>query len=158
MSSFPALPGFYQLLFLTIEPLSTAGTALAIWFYPGVGWFHHELIPSSYPRPTSVDLRTQMAVWQLGSCYFLLGLISAIVFRSVKKTLRNDPVAQTQIVGSILTALAIADLIHVFISFIGLPEVSRNRPSEWNALTHGNISATLCLFVARMSWFLGIGR
>jgi len=40
----------------------------------------------------------------------LLGLISSIVFRAVRDTLRNDPVAQERIIGAALTALAIADV------------------------------------------------
>lgn len=42
--------------------------------------------------------------------YLLLGLISSIVFRAVRSTLRHDPVAQERIIGASLTALALADV------------------------------------------------
>ncbi|KAF8823939.1 hypothetical protein HHX47_DHR9000099 [Lentinula edodes] len=63
MTPFPALPGFYRLLFLYFEP-----------------------------------------------GYMLLGLISSLVFRAVRDALRGNPVAQERIIGSALTALAIADV------------------------------------------------
>lgn len=40
----------------------------------------------------------------------LLGLISSLVFRAVRDALRGNPVAQERIIGSALTALAIADV------------------------------------------------
>jgi hypothetical protein len=42
--------------------------------------------------------------------YFLLGLISSLVFRAVRDALPHDPVAQEKIVRASLTALAIADV------------------------------------------------
>lgn len=69
---FPVLPGFYNLLFLHLEPVSTILPAFLIWFWPGWSWFHGELYPGSLPpapgSDTAEDLRTKMAIWQLGSC------------------------------------------------------------------------------------------
>ncbi|KAK7468438.1 hypothetical protein VKT23_002951 [Stygiomarasmius scandens] len=158
MSDFPALPGFYKLLFLYLEPVSTISPALLIWFWPGARWFHHELVPSAVPSSGPLDARTTLAVWQLGGCYMLLGLISSIVFRAVRDTLRNDPVAQERIIGAALTALAIADVFHIITTFIGLPSDLRYAVGEWNATTHGNITITTFLFIVRSAWFLGIGR
>jgi hypothetical protein len=42
--------------------------------------------------------------------YLLLGLISSFVFRAARDALSNDPVAQERIVGSLLAALALADV------------------------------------------------
>jgi len=69
---FAVLPGFYNLLFLYLEPVSTILPAFLIWFWPGWSWFHQELYPGS-GRPvlgldTAGDVRTKMAIWQLGSC------------------------------------------------------------------------------------------
>ena len=72
LKPFAALPGFYNLLFLYIEPALTILPAFLIWFRPGWWWFHQELYPfSGYIAPGSrivEDLRTKMAIWQLGSC------------------------------------------------------------------------------------------
>ncbi|KAK1224705.1 hypothetical protein PQX77_012378 [Marasmius sp. AFHP31] len=160
MSDFPALPGFYKLLFLYLEPASTCIPGLMILFYPGATWFHHQLIPSSTePLPKGfLDDRTNMAIWQLAGCYFLLGMISSFVFRAVRTALKNDPSRQEQVVGSLLIPLAIADIIHIFSSFVGLPPHLRFNVLEWNGTTHGNITITTVLFLVRSCWFLGIGR
>ncbi|KAF5361692.1 hypothetical protein D9758_007362 [Tetrapyrgos nigripes] len=109
---FAALPGFYKLIFLHLEPISTMSPALLIWFWPGASWFHHGLIPSSSATPPSgfLDERTNLAYPKSSSGYMLLGLISSIVFRAIRDTLRSDPVAQERILGAALTALAIADV------------------------------------------------
>jgi len=131
-----------------------------IWLWPGASWFHHQLIPSSEPsQPSgSLDSRTILAVWQLGNCYMLLGLISSLVFRALRDTLRENPVAQERIIGASFTALAIADLTHVFASVVGLPPDAQFNFTSWNATTHGNITFTLFLFSVRIAWFLGLGR
>ncbi|KAJ3751116.1 hypothetical protein DFH05DRAFT_1532366 [Lentinula detonsa] len=169
-SSFPALPGFYKLLFLYFEPVSTISPAFLIWLWPGASWFHHQLVPSSEPSPSHelLDPRTILAVWQLGNCYMLLGLISSLVFRSVRDALREHPAAQERIIGATLTALAIADVSsscvlpilvsYVLATFAGLPSELRIAIASWNGTTHGNITFTLFLFFTRIAWFLGIGR
>ncbi|KAG7090716.1 hypothetical protein E1B28_009809 [Marasmius oreades] len=160
MSDFAALPGFYKLLFLYLEPASTAIPGLMILIYPGSTWFHHQLIPSSTdPLPKGfLDDRTNMAIWQLAGCYFLLGMISSFVFRAVRSALKHDSKSQERVVGSLLLPLAIADVIHISSSFIGLPPDLRLNVQEWNGTTHGNITITTFLFIARVAWFLGIGR
>lgn len=83
---FAVLPGFYKLLFLYLEPISTVVPALLIWFWPGWLWFHRELYPGSglpvLESDIAGDPRTKMAIWQLGSCEDLLrftGLVSDTV-------------------------------------------------------------------------------
>ncbi|KAF8167885.1 hypothetical protein B0H34DRAFT_35872 [Crassisporium funariophilum] len=157
--TFPALPGFYRMLFLYLEPMSTIAPVLMVWVTPGASWFHHQLIPSAQSTPTtSLDPRTLMAVWQLTNCYFLLGLISSLVFRAVRDSLPNNPVAQERILGASFLALGIADLTHIIASFAGLPSELKYAPFEWNSMTHGNITIVIALFVFRAAWFAGIGR
>ncbi|KAJ7239011.1 hypothetical protein B0H12DRAFT_1204228 [Mycena haematopus] len=162
MADFPALSGFYQLLFLYIEPISTILPALMSWTFPGAAWFHHQLIPSSDPVPTTaLDARTHMMVWQLGNCYLLLGLVSSLVFRAARDSLPKDLVAQERIVGSLLAALAIADVLNVCsiaATLAGLPADLRYAPLAWNPMTHGNISVVVVLLSVRIAWFLGINR
>lgn len=69
MSEFPALPGFYRLLFLYLEPMSTMIPTLMIWISHGPAWFLHQSIPSTDPVPTQVlEPRVLMAVRQLINC------------------------------------------------------------------------------------------
>lgn len=88
MSDFPALPGFYKMLFLYIEPGESSDACLVrvpdehvasvitilpaplAWFFPGAAWFYHELVPDVSPvlHSSSMDIRGLMAVWQLANC------------------------------------------------------------------------------------------
>lgn len=154
-----SVEGFYRLLFLYLEPFSTLAPVLMVWVSPGPAWFLHQLIPSSAPPPSaSLEPRTLMAVWQLTNCYFLLGLISSLVFRAVRDALPNNPVAQERILGASFLALGIADLTHIFASFMGLPSDLKYSPADWNSMTHGNITVVIILFAVRLTWFMGVGR
>lgn len=42
--------------------------------------------------------------------YFLLGLISSLVFRAIRDALPHDPASQERILGAAFTALAVADV------------------------------------------------
>ncbi|KAF8554553.1 hypothetical protein OG21DRAFT_1412345 [Imleria badia] len=155
---FPALPGFYQALFLYFEPLSTISPAFLAWFFPGPEWFHAQLIPAGTPS-VALDARTTMAIWQLGNCYMLLGLISSLVFRAIRDALPNNPEAQERILGASMTALALADVRATIIaSWIGLPEDLRYSFGSWNPMTHGNITFVIFLLGMRLAWLAGIGR
>jgi hypothetical protein len=158
MSDFPALPGVYNALFLYIEPVSTILPAILIWFTPGAAWFHHELIPTAHESFASIDPRTRMAIWQLGNCYLLLGMLSSLVFRAIRDALPGNPAAQERILGASLLAMAIADATHIAASFIGLPDSLKYHPELWNPTTHGNISFVIVLLLFRAAWFGGIGR
>ncbi|TBU38541.1 hypothetical protein BD309DRAFT_971678 [Dichomitus squalens] len=159
ISDFPALPGFYQLLFLHIEPTSTIMPAVMAWLSPGAAWFHNQLIPDGTPIPVALsDARTKMAIWQLGNCYLLLGMISSFVFRAVRDALPDNPVAQERIMGASFTALALADVTHIIWSWVGLPDDLKYDLARWNSMTHGNITFVIFLLGMRIAWFLGIGR
>jgi len=159
MTDFLAMPGFYKALLLYIEPITTIFPALMAWIFPGAQWFYNELIPSSNSSPHVLFTpRSSMAISQLANCYLLLGLISSFVFRAVRDALRHDPVSQERIIGASLTALALADVSHIIITFLGLPRELQYNPAAWNPMTHGNISFVIFLLAVRMSWFMGIGR
>ncbi|KAF6766415.1 hypothetical protein DFP72DRAFT_17644 [Ephemerocybe angulata] len=158
MSPFPALPGVYRILFLYLEPTSTFLPFLIIWGYPGSNWFYNQLVPGSGDTRNVLDARTDMALWHLGNCYFLLALISSCVLRAVRDALRGNPAAQEHIIAAVFLALGIADLTHVGSTIYWLPADLRVSPLKWNATTHGNITAVVGLFAMRVAWYLGVGR
>ncbi|KAI0791742.1 hypothetical protein C8Q75DRAFT_805348 [Abortiporus biennis] len=159
MSDFPALTGFYRILFLYLEPLSTIIPSLMIYRFPGAHWFHHELIPdgTAPPPPGFLDQRSVMAVWQLANCYFLLGMLEGLGLRAARDALPGNPVAQERIVGATLFAMAVADVTHILATWVALPDKLKYMPEAWNATTHGNITVVIFLFLARVAWFKGIG-
>ncbi|KAG9095562.1 hypothetical protein FS749_010217 [Ceratobasidium sp. UAMH 11750] len=152
-----ALSGFYKLVFLHLEPVSTMVPAVLCFSFPGATWFYNQLIPGSLPEST-LNSQTRMAVWQLANCYMLLSLISSLVFRAIRDALPHDLAAQEKIVKANLIALAIADFTHVTTTFVALPHDIASRPDVWNATTHGNITFTIFLFLTRVAWLLHIGR
>ncbi|EJT99044.1 hypothetical protein DACRYDRAFT_24124 [Dacryopinax primogenitus] len=153
--SFPALPYPYRFLFVGLEPASLFLPFFLALLYPS--WFQHQLIPSSEPA-APLGPREVMAIWQLGNCYGLLGLISSFVFRAIRDTLKDNPWAQERIIAASLTALAIADITHILLTLLALPPKLRFNIVEWNAMTWGNIPTVVVLFVGRMAWFAGVGR
>ncbi|EIM88363.1 uncharacterized protein STEHIDRAFT_167669 [Stereum hirsutum FP-91666 SS1] len=152
------LPGAYGALFLWLEPVSTVAPAFLTWFFPGVRWFHHQLIPSSAPVPSILDARSTMAIFQLVNCYMLLGLLESLGFRAVKDALPDNPKAQERIIGASLFAMAVADVTHIMASFIGLPDDLKYDFASWNPMTHGNISFVVFLLGMRIAWFVGVSR
>ncbi|EIN13320.1 hypothetical protein PUNSTDRAFT_78809 [Punctularia strigosozonata HHB-11173 SS5] len=162
MPEFLALPGFYNTLFLHVEPASTILPAFMAWYFPGATWFHHELIPSpagtETPPAGFLDQRSTMAIWQLGNCYLLLGLLSSFVFRAVRDALPRDPAAQERILGASFAAMAIADFTHIVATFVALPSDLKWNILAWNPMTHGNITFVIFLLGSRLAWFAGIGR
>ena len=100
-----------------------------VWIYPGAKWFYHELIPSS-TSAIPLEPKSSMAILQLTNClsfpgpdfnslpddictflgYFLLGLISSLVFRAIRDALPHDPASQERILGAAFVALALADV------------------------------------------------
>jgi len=155
--SFPALPGFYKFLFLYFEPATTIYPVFWTWVSPGAKNFHDELIPRTIPSGT-LDPRTILAVLQLGNAYFLLALITSLVLRGVRDALPTNPIAQEKIVGRLLTALAIADVSHIAISYLYLPKEIQLEPSQWSITAHGNITFVAILALCRVAWLKGIGR
>ncbi|EUC53818.1 transmembrane protein, putative [Rhizoctonia solani AG-3 Rhs1AP] len=154
-----ALGGLYKFVFLHLEPVSTITPAIATFILPGSTWFYNQLVPGLTPAPDSgVDVRARMAVLQLANCYMLLGLISSFVFRAIRDSLPQNPIAQENIIKATLIALAIADVTHVLGTFVTLPSHVAYAPGTWNATTHGNITFTLFLFLTRVAWMLKIGR
>lgn len=60
-----ALSGFYEFVFLHLEPVSTITPAVLTFAFPGSTWFYNQLIPGLPPSlDSAVDPRARMAVLQ----------------------------------------------------------------------------------------------
>lgn len=148
--------GFYWFFFGVLEPAAALAGAGIAFVTPSS--FYHDLVPAPGTKPLRINHRAQLAIWQLGNCYFLLSLISFYLCHVIPKALPRNPVAQERIWGSLLTVLAIADVTHVLSTLVALPTQIVLSPSKWNGVTHGNITVTTILFCVRMAWFAGVFR
>lgn len=92
-------------------------------------------------HPSSIAL-----AYQLGNVYFLLLMIGTAVCytTSEPKVLRNY-----------LIALAIADVGHIYATYIAMGWDAFIDVASWNALTWGNIGASGFLLVNRVAYLLG---
>lgn len=102
--------------------------------------------------------RGQMLMGALGSCFFLLAMISFSLFPLFKKHLSHLPQIQEKMVRGLLVPLAIADITHIVLTLLPLPISLLESPAQWTTIIIGNVWITVGLFVIRMSWLLGIGR
>jgi len=157
MTRFDALPGYYKFIFLYFEPLSEIGPFVTSFIW-GPQWFYNELVPPTGPPPEYLDPRSTIAVWQLTICYLLLCFMTSLGYRAVRDTLSDNPAGQEKLMGVFLISLAIADLTHIYLTFVSLPQDIKYLPLQWNTTTHGNLSVVFLLHLSRVAWFLGIGR
>jgi hypothetical protein len=66
--------------------------------------------------------------------YAVIGMLSALGFRAVRRALPNDPVAQDRIIGASLGVLAVADVSYFSISNAAIYRLTQiftfSSPSE----------------------------
>lgn len=120
-----------------------------------------------------------MALGQLGSCYLLIMLNSALMFNALRKFLRGkDEMVLERLVRYLLVVLGVADWTHIGLTVYLLPNgppvktglVSVHKatvldkfallakPDSWNSLLFGNIIITFILFCFRVLWWIGVAR
>lgn len=94
------------------------------------------------PHPSSTAL-----AYQLGNLYFLMSLVGMGVLHTSTepKVLRNY-----------LISLALADIGHVYATFLAMGWEAFADVGSWNALTWGNIGATGFLFINRVLYLSGV--
>ncbi|WWC57861.1 uncharacterized protein I303_100396 [Kwoniella dejecticola CBS 10117] len=159
MPSISVLPKGYYYFFWILEPaLTIAGGVSAI---TNPQDFGRQQLPDALER-TSVGIgatsRGQMVISQLGSCFILLAMISISLVYLFKKHLDDTPAGLEKMMRGLLVPLAIADLLHIFVTLLPLPISHLKSPSEWTHIVHCTVWITLGLFITRVSWLLCIGR
>ncbi|KAL3471298.1 hypothetical protein BJX99DRAFT_237788 [Aspergillus californicus] len=140
---FPTWP---HIVFATLEPLSLIGG----WLCPilDLQGFITDQIPLPPPRlEVEVHATSFALAYQLANVYGLLAIMGAgvVYATSEPKVLRNY-----------LVALAIADVGHVYVTYLAMGRDLFFDIAGWNILTWGNVGATTFLFANRILYFLGI--
>jgi hypothetical protein len=85
--------------------------------------------------------------YQLANVYGLLAMVGVGVLHATTepKVLRNY-----------LVSLAIADIGHIYVTYLAMGWDLFFDVGAWNVLTWGNVGATGFLFVNRIMYFLGV--
>ncbi|KAK1926278.1 hypothetical protein DB88DRAFT_481304 [Papiliotrema laurentii] len=153
------LPAVYYYFFWLCEPaLTLAGAEYAIRRPQDYG---SDMLPVGMERSTAGigrTIRGQMIIGGLGSCFFLLALISLSLFPTIKRSLPDRPDIQGRLAKALLIPLAIADISHIVMTLLPMPISFLQSPGKWTTLINGNVWITVFLFLIRSAYLLGIGR
>ena len=93
-------------------------------------------------HPSSLAL-----AYQLANLYSLLFLVGIGVLHAT-----TDP----KVIRNYFIGLAIADIGHIYATYLGMGWTAFADVGAWNALTWGNIGATAFLFVNRVAYLAGL--
>ncbi|KAI4149273.1 MAG: hypothetical protein LQ341_001364 [Variospora aurantia] len=137
------LPAFPRLVFTVIEPLACIGGYLAPIL--DTSFFAASQVPTITPTPLTST--TQILALQLGNCYGLIGLIAIGVLYST---------SEPKVVRNYLIACAIADVGHLWVTYIVLGYANFVDVKSWNSIAWGNIGFTFFVFVMRVGYLTGI--
>ncbi|KAL8929708.1 MAG: hypothetical protein Q9172_000265 [Xanthocarpia lactea] len=137
------LPPFPRLVFTILEPLACIGGYLAPIL--DTASFAAAQVPGI--APTLLTSTSQVLALQLGNCYGLIALIAIGVLYST-----NEP----KVVRNYLIACAIADIGHLWVTYIVLGYANFVDVRGWNSLAWGNIGFTFFLFVVRVGYLAGM--
>ncbi|KAJ5233976.1 uncharacterized protein N7469_005742 [Penicillium citrinum] len=138
------LPPWPHLLFGILEPISLVAGSLAP--LQDLNYFIAGQTPHASPppvlHPSSIALAYQVA--NLYSSLFLVGV-------GVLHTTTEPKVIRNYMIG-----LAIADVGHVYATYLGMGWESFADIGAWNALTWGNIGVTSFIFINRIAYLAGL--
>ncbi|KAL2808391.1 hypothetical protein BJX63DRAFT_424620 [Aspergillus granulosus] len=143
---FPTWP---HILFAVVEPLTLIGG----WLFPilnSQGFISGQIpanTPFSKPEEVHIHPASFALAYQLANLYGLLAILGAGVVHATSepKVLRNY-----------LVALAIADVGHIYVTYLAMGWDIFFDVAGWNALTWGNVGVTGFLFVNRLLYFTGV--
>ncbi len=116
------------------------------YLYPivDVSSFAASQIPSITPTPLTST--SHILALQLGNCYGLIALIAIGVLYSTN---------EAKVVRNYLVACAIADVGHLWVTYLVLGYADFVDVKGWNSLAWGNIGFTFFLFLTRIGYLLG---
>lgn len=109
-----------------------------------VSSFAASQVPSIVPAPLTST--SHILALQLGNCYGLIALIAIGVLYSTN---------EAKVVRNYLVACAIADVGHLWVTYLVLGYADFVDVKGWNSLAWGNIGFTFFLFLTRIGYLLG---
>ncbi|CUS08822.1 unnamed protein product [Tuber aestivum] len=152
------LPPLFYLIYAVMEPISMLSGFLYIIMSPEA--FLAEQMPLTPEQTATLTPNAKASLLQLANCYLLLSMCSTAVLRSA---------GEECVVRRFLFALLLGDIGHVkadasfseahgsYFTYVAVGADYFFSPSEWNLLTHGNLTFTIFLFLSRCVYLLGWG-
>ncbi|KAG9238175.1 hypothetical protein BJ875DRAFT_437747 [Amylocarpus encephaloides] len=139
-----ALPAFYSLFFLVIEPISTLVGAYFAHFQPAT---YLTLTTPLSPSEGELPQSTVIVLTQLANLYLLFALNEAVVLRST---------SDLRVWKTVLLGFLIADFGHLYsVNALGF-DVYWNV-LEWNAMAWGNVGFVYAGACTRICFLAGVG-
>ncbi|KAK2781787.1 hypothetical protein FQN53_000315 [Emmonsiellopsis sp. PD_33] len=137
------LPLWPHIVFAILEPISLfAGFYVSLF---NVEKFVVSQTPNS-PTPAILPPSTQAIAFQLGNLYLLLLLAGIGILYST---------SEPKVIRNYLIALAVADLGHIYATYLGLGFDDLINVRQWNDMAWGNVGASGILFLHRIAYLLG---
>ena len=137
------LPTIPHLVFTIFEPLSlVAGFVVPLIDTQG---FVNQQIPSTL-LSTPITATNQILALQLANVYGLIGMIGIAVLYST---------TEATVVRNYLLACAVADVGHLWFTYVGMGYDAFVDIQGWNSLGWGNIGITASLFIVRVLYLAG---
>jgi len=157
MQYISAIPDFYYALFAFYEPALTILGFIGALHDPIKTHNTQAPWPEDSPAPDDLPKASIVTVVQLGHVCALLGVVNFFVLSATRTHLARFPALQEKIVGSLMTALMMGDILHLYITLWALGDeawdVSRWSPMLWLTVVLG-----FSLMIPRAMWHLGIWR
>lgn len=97
--------------------------------------------------PETLPMGSETVARQLGNMYLLIALVGVAILSST---------SEPKVVRNYFIALAIGDLGHLYVTYLGTGWSYLFNVSQWNAMAWGNIGMTSFLLVNRLAYFLGM--
>lgn len=141
------LPPVFHFVFATLEPLSTLSGFLYPYLSPER--FLNEQVPTiPLIQHTGISDNVRGSVMQLANCYLLLCMCALAVLRTT---------SEKTVVRNFLIALLLGDIGHLYFTWRAVGTEIFFDPTRWNALTGGNVGATIFLLLTRILYLIGWG-
>lgn len=108
------------------------------------------VVASQHPdahTPEELPVGTLMVTEQLGNLYLLMAFIGVAVLYST---------SEPKVVRNYFVALALGDVGHLYMTYLGLGQANFVNVTQWNAMAWGNIGFTAFLLLNRVVYLLGL--
>ncbi|KAF9889785.1 hypothetical protein FE257_006875 [Aspergillus nanangensis] len=139
------LPLWPHILFAILEPLSLIGG----WLLPilDLNSFITDQIPQLVATHSTIHPTSVALAYQLANLYGLLCILGLAIVYST-----TEPI----VLRNYFIALAVADVGHIYVTYLAMGWATFKDVGAWNVLTWGNVGVTTFLLMNRILYLGGV--